>query len=182
MALYSEAELRESIKRATDHFIEEIGKLRAGRVRAEMFENIPVMAYNMSNPLKGVASINVDGPMSVVIQPWDPNVATNVYKAIQEANLGFNPVQDGTKIRISLPPLTEETRKQTVKELGSMLEDSKATIRQVRHKFNTQVDGLEGVSEDEQKRDRDQIQKQIDAATEELVKISAAKQQELMSL
>ena len=182
MALYNESEFIKDTNSAVEFFQARTKQLRAGRVRADMFEEIPVMAYGMSNPLKNVANIDVKGPLEVTIQPWDPGIVNDVYKALQEANLGFNPGMDGNKVRINVPPLTEETRKATVKELGGMMEEAKVSIRQIRHKYNEIVDKQDGVSEDEQKRSKDAIQKLIDKTNERLEEISDAKEQELMSI
>jgi ribosome recycling factor len=182
MFLHSEKDLKTKLDAAVDSFSERIKQLRAGRVRADMFENIPVEAYGMVNQLKGLANINVESALSVAIQPYDPGNTSAIHKAIQDANLGFSPILDGAKVRINVPPLTEETRKKTVKELEAIAEEAKVGVRQIRQKFMDDVKELEGVSEDEQARSKVEIQKQIDATIARVEQVAKAKESEIMSL
>jgi len=182
MVLYSEQELKNELKGVLDDFLVKLSQLRAGRARPDMFESIIVSAYETEQELKNLANVIVENATSVSIIPWDKSIIADIIKAIEDSKLGYSPVDSGDKIRINIPTLTEETRKQTVKELKGLQEDARVRIRHVRHKFNEAVDKDDNTTEDDQKVSRSAIQKQIDESNKEIDKIASLKEEELMTL
>lgn len=179
MALYPEQKLQTDIQQIKDHFAESLKQLRVGRPRVDTFAGIMVSAYGTESQLSGLANIMIENATMVAIQPWDKSIVNDIVKAIQDSQLGYSAAPDGEKVRVSIPALTEERRQETIKELGAMLEEAKVSVRQVRHKYNEMVEKADGVSEDEQKRDREAIQKQVDQANKDLEELAAKKETEL---
>ncbi len=182
MAIFSEKSLQSELDAAVVFFVDRIGQLRAGRPRPEMFASIDVEAYGTTSPLNALANVIVESALMVVIQPWDKSIVNDIVKAIRSADLGYSPVIDGDKVRINIPAMTEERRQQIIKELHAMLEEAKVRVRQVRQKYNKQVEGADGVSEEEQKRDKASIQKMVDAVNDKLEELAIKKEEELKTI
>lgn len=184
MPLYNHSQLQQELDKLQQFFIDKTKQLRVGRPRAEMFSELTVTSYGVPCPIQSVANVVIESATSVLIKPFyaDKQLMQEIEKAVQEMNLGFGTAPDGEKVRVSIPPLTEERRQETVKELKSMLEEARKSVRQVRHKFIEEVDNQSGVSEDEQKRDRESIQKLIDASNSKLDDIANKKEAELTTL
>lgn len=184
MALYNQTQLSSELDKAVQFFTEKLKQLRVGRPRVETFAELSVEVYGVPSPLQSVAHVSVESATSVLIKPYymDKALLEEIVKVVNQLNLGFNPQIDSDKVRVNIPPMTEERRKETVKELGNMLEESKTTIRQIRQKYITDVKELEGVSEDEQDRDQKEIQKHIDAANAKLKDAADKKEAELTTL
>jgi ribosome recycling factor len=180
--LYNKADLQNDLQKAINYFADELKKIRAGRVSADIIGEISVEAYGTMNSLNSVGQIIVEDGVSMKIQVWDKSVIQNVEKALREANLGAGVSVDGTAVRLKFHPLTEEDRKLRVKEVSQKLEDSRVTIRQVRHKYISKVEDLEGVSEDEQDRDLKDIQKEIDNAIAKVEDLADQREKELLKL
>lgn len=154
----------ESMQKAIQHLEIEFGKLRAGKATPNMLDGIKVDNYGVMSPLNQCANINTPDPKLIVIQPWDKSMLEKIEKAIQAANLGFNPMNDGTVIRIPIPALTEERRRELVKKAKTEAENTKISIRNYRRSANDEGKSLEkeGVPEDEVKKLIDDIQKLTD--------------------
>lgn len=176
------SDLQKDLSKAVNYYSERLQELRTGRAKTEMFSSLMVNAYDMENQMKAVANVDLDGLSSVIITPYDPSVQDNIIKAIEQANMGYAPKKEGNRIRIDIPALTEETRKQIVKQMYLIQEEVKVTVRQIRHKYMEQVDVADGVSEDEQKRDRAAIQKQIDDTNAKLEEMSVLKEKDIMTV
>ncbi|MGB0430293.1 MAG: ribosome recycling factor [Bacteroidia bacterium] len=134
-----EMEIQEKMEKAIDHFKNELLKVRAGKASPDMLLGVLVEAYGAMSPLNTVASISTPDARTVAVQPFDKSVIGNIEKAIINSNLGFNPMNDGSVVRINIPPLTEERRTQLVKVAKGELEHAKVSIR------NARKDGMEGV-------------------------------------
>ncbi len=167
-------------KNTLDHLHVEFSKLQTGRANASLVENISLEAYGQRMELKSVASISVSDARSIVIQPWDKSVLANVEKAIQLANIGVNPVNDGIVIRLNFPPMTEERRLQVKKIVGQLSEQAKIRIRQDRQGAN---DALKEVAdEDEKERGQKELQKIVDDANKSVEDSAKQKEQEIMTI
>jgi len=180
------SETRTKLASATDHFRQEIGKIRTGRAHPGMLDNVTVEAYGQKMPLKAVGSITTPEPQLLQITPFDPNNIKAISEAISEdQSLGLNPADDGRVVRIQIPPLTEETRQQMVKILHQKLEDAMIAARNARHealRAAEQAEKDKNISKDE----RFGLEKQIDdllaqqkAEAESLAK---AKEQEILTV
>ena len=162
-----------------------LATVRTGRASLAIFSGVTVDYYGTPTPLNQVAKMSIPEPTLVVAQPFDPSILQAIEKAIQTADLGLNPSNDGKVIRIPIPPLTEERRKQFVKKVRSMGEDSKTAIRQIRRDANEEIKALEkesGISEDDAHRSLDEIQKLTDKYTGAIDDLCKNKETELMEI
>lgn len=180
--------LTESIKKLEDashHFKMEIAGIRAGRANPSLIENIPVSVYGSRMKLVEVGNISAPQPTLLTVQVWDNSILDNVIKAIQEANLGLNPTQEGNLIRLPIPPLTAERREEFIKLLHQKIEQARVEIRQIRQ--DQRQDWLrqkeEGsISEDEFFRRERLLQEAIDKKMEEIENLGKAKEEELTQI
>jgi len=164
---------------------EEFNTLRTGRASAALFDKVRVEYYGNPTPLNQVATISVPEARLVVIQPWDKSVIGDIEKAIQKSELSLNPQNDGKVIRISIPPLTEERRKEFVKMAKNMAEQSRVSLRNVRRDANDELKNAEksgDLSEDELKRAEDEVQKLTDSYVEQVNKKLEEKEAEVMEI
>ena len=159
--------------------------LRTGRANASMLDSIHVDYYGTPTPLAQAANIKVPEPALIVVEPWDKSMVAPIEKAIRTADLGFNPASDGKVIRVPVPVLTEERRKELVKKAHGMAEESRTAIRQVRRDGNEKLKKLlkdKTISEDDEKHALDQIQKLTDKHIDEVASILKAKEQDIMAV
>jgi len=173
-----------SMEKAINHLESELQKVRAGKASPAMLENVMVDYYGSMVPLSNTASVNSQDSRTLVIQPWEKSMLTPIEKAIQAANLGFNPQNDGVIIRIMVPPLTEERRKQLSKTAKSFGEDAKVGIRNVRKDCMEQIKKLQkdGLPEDEAKSGEAKIQTLTDASVAKVDKHIEQKEKEIMTV
>ncbi len=160
-------------------------KIRTGRASTGLLDQITVDYYGSPTPLNQVAQVNVADARTLSVQPWEKNMIAVVEKAIRESDLGLNPATNGDVIRIPLPPLTEERRRELTKVVKSMGEDGKVAIRNLRRDANTHIDRLckdKEISEDEQRRAEGEVQKLTDKYIAEIDVIVAAKDKEIMTV
>lgn len=177
---------------AKDHFTKSIAHLKseysalqAGRASPSMVENILVDSYWQKMQLKSTASISTPEPQQILISPWDKWLIVAIEKAIRESDLWLNPMNDWASIRINIPQLTEERRKDLVKVVHSKLEESKIWIRQSRHDAKEKLEKLEKdkqISEDELKRSEHKLQEMVDDANKEADEVSKRKEEEVMKV
>jgi ribosome recycling factor len=159
--------------------------LRTGRANASMLDSIHVDYYGTPTPLAQAASIKVPEPALIVVEPWDKSMVAPIEKAIRTADLGFNPASDGKVIRVPVPTLTEERRKDLVKKAHAMAEESRTAIRQVRRDGNEKLKKLlkdKAISEDDEKSALDQIQKLTDKHIDEVANVLKAKEHDIMAV
>jgi ribosome recycling factor len=170
--------------KAIDHCEGELQKIRAGKASPAMLDDIMVEYYGSPTPLNQVASVNTPDARTIVIQPWEKSMLNPIEKAIMEANLGVNPQNDGVIIRINVPPLTEERRRDLVKKAKAEAETGKIAIRNIRKDANEKIRKLktEGVSEDEMKVGEHEIQKLTDAYIIKVDQHSDAKEKDIMTV
>jgi ribosome recycling factor len=164
---------------------EEFAVLRTGRASAALFDKVMVEYYGQQSPLSQVATVSVPEARLVVIQPWDKALLSEIEKAIQKSELSLNPSNDGKVIRINIPPLTEERRKELVKVAKTRTEASRVSVRNLRRDANEDYKKLQkngDISEDDSKRAIEEIQKLTDKYIEELNKKLEGKETEIMEV
>ncbi|SKA64678.1 ribosome recycling factor [Succinivibrio dextrinosolvens] len=162
-----------------------LSKIRTGRAQPALLDGIMVDYYGSQTPLRQVAQINVEDARTLKLSVFDRNAIKAVEKAIQQSELGLNPVVAGVEIRVPLPPLTEERRKELVKIVKNEVEQTKVEIRNIRRDANAEVKDLQKnkeISEDDQRSAEEKIQKQTDASIKKADDLLAAKQKELMEI
>ncbi|HET9940404.1 MAG TPA: ribosome recycling factor [Candidatus Eisenbacteria bacterium] len=175
----------ERMKKAVETIRHEVASIRTSKATTSLLDSIRVEYYGNPVPLQQVASVSAPEARLLVVQPWERNIVPEVVKAIQKSDLGLNPVDDGTVIRLALPPLTEERRKDLVKVLGKIVEDGRVRVRTVRRESNDELKKLERehkISEDDGKKTHDQVQKVTDRYIAVLDEIFHKKQAEVMEV
>lgn len=162
----------------------ELVSLRAGRATPALLDRVQVEYYGAMTPLNQLANINVPDPRTLLIQPWEKSSLGAIEKAILKSELGLTPTSDGTMIRLTIPPLTEERRLELVKMTKKYGEDAKVAIRNIRRDSNESIKKMEKteISEDESRRHQDDIQKSTDKYIAEVDKVLAAKEKEIMEV
>jgi ribosome recycling factor len=172
------------MEKTINHLEVELQKVRAGKASPAMVENIMVDYYGSKVPLSNTASVNTQDSRTLIIQPWEKTMLTPIEKAIQVANLGFNPQNDGVLIRIMVPPLTEERRKQLSKTAKGFGEDAKVGVRNLRKEANEQIKKLQkdGLPEDEAKTAETKIQVLTDSSVVKIDKHIEQKEKEIMTV
>ena len=175
---------RALMEKAIDHCDSELNKIRAGKANPSMLDDIVVDYYGSPTPLNQVGSVNTPDARTIVIQPWEKSLLAPIEKAIMEANLGVNPQNDGIIIRINVPPLTEERRRDLVKKAKTEAETGKIAVRNIRKEANEKIRKLktEGVSEDEMKVGEGEIQKLTDSYIIKVDHLSEAKEKDIMTV
>lgn len=176
---------QERMERALASLDREFAKLRTGRASAALFDGIKVEYYGQLIPLSQLATVAVPDSRTVTIQPWDRGAFGAVEKAILKSDLGLNPVNDGKVLRIVIPPLTEERRKELVKVAKKYTEENKVAIRNIRRDANDTLKKMEKektITEDECKRAQDEVQKLTDAAVAKADVRLGAKEKEIMEI
>ncbi len=162
-----------------------LGKIRTGRAHISILDHIEVEYYGSMVPLSQVANLTVQDSRTLGVVPWEKQMVGPIEKAIINSDLGLNPATSGTLIRIPLPPLTEERRKDLVKIVGGEAEQAKVAVRNIRRDANNQISALEKegtISEDVQRRTEDEIQKLTDATIKKVEEVLATKEAELMEI
>jgi ribosome recycling factor len=175
----------ENMKKVMAALIHEFNSLRTGRASASLFDSIKVDYYGQKTPLNQVATISVPEARLVVIQPWDKSILSEIEKTLQKSELSINPNNDGKVIRINIPPLTEERRKELVKIAKNKAEQMRISVRNIRRDANEEYKQLEKestLSEDEAKRGMDEIQKLTDRYIEEINKLLEEKEKEILEV
>ena len=177
-------EAREGMEDALSHLEREFHKIRAGKASPQMLEGIKVDYYGTMTPIEQTANINTPDPRQIIIQPWDKSILGDIEKAIMNANLGFNPKNEGEVLRISVPPLTEERRLELVKQAKGEAENSRISIRNTRRSANDLVKSLEkdGLPEDESKRTQDRIQDLTNDFIKKIDDLLDAKEKDVMTV
>lgn len=178
-------ELVEKSGSSVEHFKRELGRLRTGRASASLLEGVVVDYYGSSVPLKQLGLVNAPEPRMLSIQVYDAGATESVEKAIRQSDLGLNPSRDGNLIRVSIPVLTEERRKDMVKALHKMAEEAKISIRNHRRETIDELKKKEKtkeISEDDLRKGQDEVQKITDRYTSEVDQLAQAKEKEMMEV
>ena len=171
--------------KALEHLQEEFGAVRAGRANAKVLDRITVEYYGSETPLNGVATISSPDARTLVISPWDTKLLKDIQKAIQVSDLGINPQNDGRVIRLVFPQLTEDRRKELVKQIKKYAEDAKVAMRNIRRDGMDYVKKLKKnseITEDDQKKAEKDLQDLLDKMIKKVDEATAAKEKELMAI
>lgn len=176
------AETRSMMEKAIEHFEYELSKIRAGRATPSMLEGVMVDAYGALSPLNQMANITVPDARTISIQPWDKSLIAAIEKGILVANIGLNPQSDGTLIRLNIPPLTEERRKDLVKQSKGEAENCRVSLRTIRRESNEKVKKMQkdGLPEDSAKKAETDIQQLTNEFTAKVDKHLEVKEKEIM--
>ncbi|MEF8822752.1 MAG: ribosome recycling factor [Desulfohalobiaceae bacterium] len=176
---------RERMEKAIETLQKDFSKLRTGRASTTLVEDVQVDYYQMPTPLNQLASISIPDSRSILIQPWDKSSMGNVEKAIMKSELGLNPINDGKTIRINIPPLTEERRKELAKIAKKYTEDTKVAIRNIRREANDALKKRKNnkeISEDDMYSGQNEVQKITDEFVSKAEKAREDKEKEIMEL
>ncbi|HXX29339.1 MAG TPA: ribosome recycling factor [Myxococcaceae bacterium] len=178
-------DLKTRIERTVEDLKKELAKIRTGRASLSVLEGVRVNYYGTLTPLTGVASLAVPEPRLITIKPWEKGLLKDIEKALSEANLGLTPMNDGEIIRLPIPPLTEERRKEIAKQVRTKGEDHRVAVRNERRDANERLKSLlkdKKISEDESKRTETRIQKETDAGIGQVDQIIQKKEKEVMEV
>lgn len=162
-----------------------LASVRTGRANITLLDNIVVDYYGTATPLNQMASVSVPEPQLLAVQPWDATQIGEIEKAINSANLGINPSNDGKMIRLPIPPLNEERRQQLAKQVGEIAEDHKIAIRNIRQSSNNELKRLlndKEISEDNERSGLDEIQKLTDEHVKQIDELSKKKEEEILTV
>jgi ribosome recycling factor len=178
-------QLKIRMDKAVEDFRKALVGTRTGRASVHMLDGVMVEAYGSQMALNQVATVHSPEPQLITVQPYDPSQLGAIEKAIRTAELGFNPMNDGKIIRVPVPPLTEERRREMVKHLHKVLEEHRTAIRNIRRDGNEAIKKAlkdKKITEDEAKRSTDEIQKLTDAEIKKMEEMCAAKEKEVMEI
>jgi ribosome recycling factor len=173
------------MEKAVDDFRKELATIRTGRANATLLDNVRVDYHGTPMPVNQLGTMTVPDPTMIVIAPWDPSAVALIDKAIRMADLGLNPTNDGKVVRVPIPSLTEERRKDLVKQLHKVLENHRTAVRNIRRDLKEAIEKLEKekkISEDEKKRALDELEKLSHSETKKIEDLSAAKEKEVMQI
>lgn len=175
---------QETMEGAIKHLNIELSKIRAGKASTSMLEGLMIDYYGMQTPITGAASITTPDARTIAIKPFEKGIFGEIEKAIRNSNLGLNPMNDGELIRLSIPPMTEERRRDLVKRVKQEIEVAKINVRNARQDGNNSIKKLkgEGVSEDAIKLAEERIQKMTDAFISKTENVFAEKEKDIMSV
>lgn len=179
------SQMKHKMGRTVESTRESFTKIRTGRASTGLLDHIMVDYYGSPTPLNQVAQLGVADARTLTVQPWEKKMVAVVEKAIRESDLGLNPATNGDVIRLPLPPLTEERRRELTKVVRSLGEDSKVAIRNLRRDANMALEHLQKdkeISEDEERRAKDEVQKVTDRYIAEIDKVVAEKDKEIMTV
>jgi ribosome recycling factor len=179
------AQLKSRMDKAVDDFRKALVSTRTGRASVHMLDSVTVEAYGSEMPLNQVATVHTPEPQLITVQPFDPTQLNAIEKSIRTAELGLNPMNDGKIIRVPVPPLTEERRREMVKHLHKVLEEHRTAIRNIRRDGNEAIKKAlkdKKVTEDEEKRASTEIQKLTDDEIKKMEDMAKAKEKEVMEI
>ena len=172
----------ESMKKAVENTKRELASIRGGKATTSLLDTIRVEAYGQQMPLSQVASVGTPEPKLLTVQPWDKGLMGAIEKAIMSSDLGLNPSNDGSLIRVPLPLLTEERRKELVKVVHKLAEEGRIAVRHARSDANAKTKKVEHVSDDDKRQTDKEVQKLHDEAIEHIIDIVKAKEVEIMEV
>jgi ribosome recycling factor len=176
-------DLEKKMKTSIEHFRKELGMLRTGRANIAIFEEIKINYYGVPTPVNQVATLKIPEPTLIVVQPYDPGLLETLDKAIRGSEFGFNPINDGKLLRVPIPPLDEERRREIAKRIGRMLEDEKTALRNMRRETKEFIEELEKekeITEDDKFLGIEHLQKLVDETTARVEELAAAKEKEIL--
>lgn len=175
-------ETKKNMEKGLEHLKNELSKLRVGRASTAMLDEVRVQAYGSSMGLKEVAALGIPDAKTITVQPWDKSLIGEIEKAMLAANLGLTPVNDGTTIRMNLPSMTEDRRKDFVKQIKKFGEETKVALRNMRRDAIDPVKSNKTISEDESRKFQEEIQKLTDQFTKSVDTVVDSKSKEVMTI
>ena len=173
--------LSASMQKTVDTFVKEMGAIRTGRANTSILDLVKVEYYGFPTPLVEIAQVSTPEPRMIMIKPYEKEALAMIEKAIIASNIGLNPNNDGSVIRLNIPALTEERRKEYTKLLGKLSEEAKVAIRNIRRNYNDNVK-KNTASEDQRKREENEIQKVTDEFIKKIEQLQSAKEKEIMTI
>jgi ribosome recycling factor len=179
------AQAKTRMEKSVEDFRKELSTVRTGRANISLLDQIRVDYHGSPMPVNQLGTLNVADAMTIVVAPWDPGALPLIDKAIRTSELGLNPTNDGKVVRIPIPQLTEDRRKDLVKHLHKILENHRTAVRSVRRDLKEAIERLEKekkISEDDKKRSLDELEKLTQSETKKMEDLSAAKEKEVMEL
>ena len=181
----TEQQLKTRMEKAVDDFRATLASTRTGRASVHMLDQVKVPYYGSDMPLNQVAQVTAPDANLILIQPWDPSIIADIEKALRTSDLGFNPQNDGKVVRIPIPPMTEERRKEVVKHLNKTLEDHRTAVRNIRRDGNDLIKKSakdKKISEDEEKRSLEEMQKLTDDEIRRMEEMCRNKEREVLQI
>lgn len=178
-------DLEKKIKVSVEHFRKDLSRLRTGRANISLFEDIRVDYYGTLTPVNQVATLGVPDPSLITVQPYDPSLLEVIDKAIRSADLGLNPINDGKTLKVPIPPLDEERRKEIARHIKKMLEEEKTALRIMRREAKEDVEEMEKekvITEDDKFWGYDKLQGIMDEYTKNIEKLASIKEKEILEL
>jgi len=179
------AQARTRMEKAVEDFRKELSSVRTGRANVSVLDHVRVDYHGTGMPINQLGTLNVPDPMTIVISPWDPGAVPLIDKAIRTSDLGLNPTNDGKVVRVPIPPLTEDRRKDLVKNMHKVLENHRTAVRNIRRDIKEAVEKLEKekkISEDEKKRSLEELEKVTHSETKKIEDLAAAKEKEVLEM
>ena len=176
---------KNNFEKSIEHFKNELGKIRTGRANPALVEDLQVDYYGAKTPLKQIASINTPEPRQIVVQPWDRGALVAIEAAIRESDLNLNPNNDGVLIRINIPMLTEDRRKDMVKVLNQKSEEGRIAVRSIREEIWKETQEMERkgeISEDDKFKSKDKLQEIVDEYNKKIEEVRTKKEAEIMTV
>src|SRR6202795_3343769 len=173
------------MEKAVDDFRKELATIRTGRANATLLDNVRVDYHGTPMPVNQLGTMTVPDPTMIVIAPWDPSAVALIDKAIRTADLGLNPTNDGKVVRVPIPPLTEDRRKDIVKHLHKVLENHRTAVRNIRRDIKEAIEKLEKekkISEDDRKRTVEELEKITHSETKKIEDLLAVKEREILEV
>ena len=177
--------LKHRMDQAVAGFQSNLASTRTGRASVHMLDQVKVDYYGTPTPISQMAQVSAPEPQLILISPWDPTALKDIEKAIQTSDLGFNPISDGKVVRVPVPPMTEERRRDVVKHLNRVLEEHRTAVRNVRRDGNDALKKIakdKKISEDEEKRALEEVQKMTDEEIRRMEELSRKKEAEVMQV
>ena len=178
-------QLKTRMEKAVDDFRANLASTRTGRASVHMLDQVKVSYYGTDTPLNQVAQVTAPEANLILVQPWDPSILADIEKALRTSDLGFNPQNDGKIVRIPIPPMTEERRREVVKHLNKTLEDHRTAVRNIRRDGNDLIKKSakdKKISEDEEKRSLEEIQKLTDDEIRRMEEMCRNKEREVLQI
>jgi len=179
------AQGRTRMEKAVEDFRKELAGVRTGRANVTLLDHIRVDYHGTPMPVNQLGNMSVPDPMMIVISPWDPSAVALIDKAIRTSDLGLNPTNDGKVVRVPIPPLTEDRRKDIVKNLHKVLENHRTAVRNIRRDIKEAIEKLEKekkISEDERKRSVEELEKLTHSETKKIEDLLAVKEREILEV
>jgi ribosome recycling factor len=178
-------ELEKNMKISIEHFRKDLSKLRTGRANINLLEDIKIDYYGTLTPLNQISTLGIPDPTLITVQPWDPSLLDEIDKAVRGADLGLNPINDGKTLKIPIPPLDEERRKEIAKHIKKMLDEEKTVLRNMRRESKEEIEELEEkkeITEDDKYWGYEKLKEVTEEYTRRIEEMAEAKEKEILEI